>query len=408
MIVFFIHPSAPAQYRHLVKAHADRGDQVYFICREIVERVDGVEYLSYLAPRLPKTDASNRLSLNFQLATLCGERVAASCEALKARGITPDVIHGHGGWGDLLYVKDVYPNVPLACYSEYYYHPTGLDLGFDPEFDPVFLEPKILQARNASIALTALRADINLTPTRWQKSVLPPALAASTRVLHEGIDTREAQADEQAVFQVPGTALQLRKTDQVITYVSRSLEPYRGFHTFMRSLPTVLAANPRAQVLIVGAENTTYGGTLSAGDSYKKLLLSELSGRIDLSRVHFCGSIPRQAFIRLLQVSSAHVYLSYPLFISWSCLEALASSCLVIGSKTGPVMDVIEDRHNGLLVDFFRPDELSAALNEVLRSPKAFQPIRKKARQSIVKRFDLHQRCLPEWLALSGTLAKLS
>ena len=408
MIVLVIHQSAPSQYRHLVKAHAERGDAVYFICREITERIDGVEYLVYLPPRPAKIDPANRLSLDFQLATNHGERVAAICETLKAKGTRPDAIYGHGGWGDLLYVKDVYPDVPLVCYNEYYYHPAGFDLGFDPEFDPVFLEKKSLQSRNASIALTALRADINTTPTAWQKSVLPAALAAHTRVLHEGIDTAEARPAEDASFKVPGGRLRLRASDCVITYVSRSLEPYRGFPTFMRSLPAVLKKHPNAQVLIVGAEGSTYGGTLSAGSSYKKLMLAELAGQLDLSRVHFCGAISRAEFIKLLQISSAHVYLTYPLFVSWSCLEALSSGCLVIGSKTGPVMDVIKHRENGLLVDFFSPSELSNALDEALSQPKAFAKIRKRARQSAIQTFDLHQRCLPEWLALSDKLGKLS
>lgn len=409
MVVFIIHPSAHAQYHHLVTAHAARGDTVYFLCQRVLERVAGVHYLEYTLPRPPASrSAEARWSAEFQTATLRAAQVAGLCEALLAQGVVPEIIYGHCGWGDLLFVKDVFPDQPLVCYIEYYYHSRGFDLGFDPEFDPIFIEPKLLQARNAAIALTALRADLNTTPTPWQQRILPAALRADTRVLHEGIDTAAAAPDEAATFTVPGTGLQFSARDRLITYVSRSLEPYRGFPTFMRALPAVLQRFPDAQVLIAGAEGTSYGRALPAGNSYKTTLLAELEGQLDLNRVHFCGTLPREAFLDLLKVSSAHVYLTYPLFVSWSCLEALSAGCLVIGSRTGPVTDVIEHGKNGLLVDFFNPQELSATLIDALQRPKSFNSLRKAARRQAVARFDLHRRCLPEWLALSDSLGKLS
>src|SRR6185312_2943528 len=105
-------------------------------------------------------------------------------------------------------------------------------------------------------------------------------------------------------------------------------------------------------------------------------MLAELDGRLDLSRVHFLGTIPYMQYLKVLQISSAHVYLTYPFVLSWSFLEAMSAECLMIGSNTAPVREVIEDGVNGLLVDFFDVDGLADRVVEALAKPSKFLSMR--------------------------------
>ncbi|MEB0223999.1 glycosyltransferase [Pseudomonas sp. 5S1] len=83
-----------------------------------------------------------------------------------------------------------------------------------------------------------------------------------------------------------------------------------------------------------------------------------------------------------------HVYLTYPFVLSWSMLEAMASGCVVIGSDTAPVKEVIVDGVNGLLVDFFDSEEIARKFCSVLRSCEDFSLIREAARSTAI-RFDI-------------------
>ena len=53
-------------------------------------------------------------------------------------------------------------------------------------------------------------------------------------------------------------------------------------------------------------------------------LLEELEGRLELSRLHVLDPLPHGQLVWLFQISAAHVDLSYPYALSWSCLEAMA------------------------------------------------------------------------------------
>jgi glycosyltransferase involved in cell wall biosynthesis len=132
--------------------------------------------------------------------------------------------------------------------------------------------------------------------------------------------------------------------------------------------------------------------------------MDEISGTVDRSRIHFLGHLPRAAYRAVLRLSAAHVYLTYPFALSWSLLEAMSSGCLVVGSRTPPVEEVIVDGHNGLLVDFFDGQALAKRLCEALADQTRFRGLRATARQTVIDRYDLHSVCLPAHLRLYARL----
>ena len=218
-------------------------------------------------------------------------------------------------------------------------------------------------------------------------------------VIFDGVDSDKVTPDPAAMVQLPGGHV-LRAGDEVLTFVNRNLEPYRGYHTFIRALPEVLAARPGAQVVIVGGDDVSYGPAPRDGRRWKDIYLDEVRGRIDASRVHFLGKVPYGTFLSLMQVSRAHAYLTYPFVLSWSMVEAMSAGALVIGSDTAPVREVIRHGENGLLVDFFDVAAWSQTLITALAEPERFAPLRAAARQTVLDRYDLRRICLPRMIEM--------
>ncbi len=161
-------------------------------------------------------------------------------------------------------------------------------------------------------------------------------------VLHDGIDTDLAKPEPNAEFRL-ASGRRLTAGDEIVTFAARNLEPLRGYHIFMRALPHILRERPNAEVVIVGGNGTSYGAPPPTGKTWQSVFLDEVAGRIDTRRLHFAGHLPYQSYLKVLQISSAHVYLTYPFVLSWSLLEAMSAGCLVIGSDTAPVRDVLDD-----------------------------------------------------------------
>jgi glycosyltransferase involved in cell wall biosynthesis len=404
MKILFLHQNFPAQYRHLVRRLANRPEnEIYFITQVNANAMQGVTKIVY-KPVLPAQTTCHPFSIDVDRAIRTGLAAAEACRALRARGIRPDIAIGHNGWGETLFVKDVFPDAPLLSYFEFFYHAHGVDVDFDPEFASVFGDPARLRTRNAVNLMGFNASDWGHTATSWQRSLYPGDMRHRITAIHEGVDTTRVKPDPDAWFKPPQSDRKLTRHDDVITYVARNLEPYRGFHVFMRALPEILRRRPHAHVVVVGGDGVSYGSPPPVGASYRDWLQQELCAKLDWARVHFLGQVPYETYLRVLQVSAAHVYLTYPFVLSWSFLEALACGCLVIGSKTAPVLEILEDRINGLLVDFFAADELADRVDEVLDAPDRLQGLRDGARQTAVTRFDLTTRQLPKWEQLVDDL----
>jgi len=397
MIFLFVHQNFPAQYRHLVRHLAEQPEnKIYFISQPNGNHIEGVEKITY-ERNAGGLAACHPLTADIDEAIRTGAAVTEVCRLLKDHRVQPDIIVGHNGWGETLFVKDIFPDVPLLAYFEFYYRFRGADVEFDPEFDLVFSDPLRFRTRNAVNLMGFEAADWGHTATRWQRGLYPPDMQNRITTLHEGVDTDFVIPDPAAWVKLSREELVLTRQDEVVTYVSRNLEPYRGFHIFMRALPEILRRRPRAHVVIVGGDDVSYGSRPVPGTTYREMMLREVGARLDFTRVHFVGQIGYTTYLKLLQVSSVHVYLTYPFVLSWSFIEALSAGCLVVGSATPPVLEVLKDRLNGLVVDFFSPSGLADRIDEVLDHPDRMQTLRHRARQTAVDHFDLKRRQLALW-----------
>jgi glycosyltransferase involved in cell wall biosynthesis len=411
MRVLFIHQNLPAQFTHLVGALcADPAQTAWGLCAapaaQRVRRLHpALKFVSYEPPApLPAgVDPSTR-EIDLQLRR--GRLVARILGQMRARGLAFDLVVAHPGWGEALFVKDALPGVPLLAYPEFFYAAEGADVGFDPEFPPAADDAPRLRTRNLVLLSALEAADAVVVPTAWQRARLPAFAQAKARVVHEGVDTAVVRPDPQARFEWQGRVF--RAGAKTVTFVARELEPYRGFHVFMRALPALLAAEPQARVLVVGGDEPGYGPHAGHPQGWRGRMLDELAAAgtpVDLARVHFVGKLPHAQYLQVLQVSAVHAYLTVPFVLSWSMLEAMAAGCLVVGSRTPPVEEVVADGVDGVLVDFPDRDALVAAILAALRDPARFAPLRAAARAKVVERYDLRTRCLPAGLALLADVA---
>lgn len=335
------------------------------------------------------------------------EAVARCAEAMLRKGFAPDVVVGHPGWGELLAIKDVLPGVPVLHQLEFVYQLQGADTGFDPEFRSSDWGSAVrLRLRRLPQLLAFHDLDHALAPTHWQASTAPRVFRDRISVIHEGIDTAAIKPRPAAFVELKSAGLRFQKGDEVVSFVARQLEPYRGFHVFMRMLPRLQALRPNCQVLIVGGDGVSYGAPPVGAKSWRRVLLQELGGRLDLSRIHFVGKVPHDVLHHLFQVTACHVYLTYPFVLSWSLLEAMSCAAVVVGSATPPVQEVIEDQVNGLLVDFFDHDRLASTVAAVLSDPSSYAQLGVKARETVKTNYDLNAVCLPRQIELVERLAE--
>lgn len=360
--------------------------------------IPGIKLVGYETPPASKATTLPTLRTT-EAAVQRGQVVLKSLLHLKKAGFYPDVVYAHPGWGETLFLKDVFPRARLLHFCEFYYQTVGQDFNFDPEFPNSAEDVLRLRMRNLHHLMALEQADVGVAPTLWQKSRFPQIYHSKIDVVHDGVDTSNIKPEPEAFVHLPQKDLRLTRKNEVITFVSRNLEPYRGFHTFMRALPQLLKERPKAHVIIVGGNAVSYGRKLKEG-TYREKYLSEINGMFDSSRVHFVGKLPYSTFLKVLQVSTAHIYLTYPFVLSWSMMEAMAAGCVVIGSKTPPVQEVIRDGENGLLVDFFSPEQVVEAIHRVCEEPTRMRDLREVARQTIIDRYDLNGICLPRQKAL--------
>ncbi|MFT7057552.1 MAG: glycosyltransferase involved in cell wall biosynthesis [Pseudorhodobacter sp.] len=399
MKILFVHQNFPGQFLYLAPALKARGHACQVLTHKDNTHETDIPTLRYTHEITDPKPQETRLGRTFTQMTDRGVNVARAARTMRDKyNYVPDVIFGHSGWGEMLFLKEIWPEAKVLIYAEFYYRGVGRDVGFDPEFQiNSFEQILISQSRAGYLAQSLLHADAGLSPTKWQASTHPPVLQSIIEVIFDGVKTDVMKPNPKASVTL-ANGQKFSAGDEVLTFVNRNLEPYRGYHSFMRALPAVMAARPKAQVVIVGGNEVSYGDPAPGGKSWKDIYLDEVKDKIDLNRVHFVGKIPYPAFVELMQVSRAHVYMTYPFVLSWSMLEAMSAEALIIGSRTQPVEELITHGENGLLVDFFDIEGWSKTIIEALAKPKKFMHLRKAARETIVQRYDLETICLPRMI----------
>ena len=408
MKILFIHQNFPGQFRQLAPALAAAGHEVHALA--IAKHgAPGVRLHRYSVTPLPGgTGAAGHPWLrDAQAKVLRAQAAMQAMAALDQQGFMPDLVIANPGWGEALCVKDVWPRTRLLCLMEFFYASQGLDMGFDPEFArPSLDDSGRLRLKNLVLLEALLTMDAGVAPTQWQFDSLPAHMRGKVEVLFDGLDTDSVAPDASAQVSL-ASGHTLRAGDPVLTFVGRNLEPYRGFHVFMRALPEVLRRCPAAHVLIVGGDEVSYGTAPPGGQTWRRRLMDELRGSLDIARLHFVGRLAYRDYLRVLQVSAVHCYLTYPFVLSWSCIEAMAAGCHVVGSRTGPVEEFIEHGRNGSLVDFFDRSALADALVGGIEQRAGLASLRQRARETAVERCDFQRVALPGYRGLIDRLVSV-
>lgn len=404
MNILLVHQNFPAQFKHLAPALARRGDRVVALTMNAPPTMEGVEIHS--AP--PQLGTSSKLpwAQDFETKLLRGESAFRFAQQLRRDGFIPDVIVGHMGWGDTLFLKDVWPEARLGVYCELFYRHTEDEARFDPEFagpgDELWRLVR-LKLKSLPQRMHLGMANAGISPTRFQADTYPEEFRKRISVIHDGIDTEAIQPRANPSVAL-GEGKTITKADEVITFVARNLEPYRGYHVFMRALPQFLRERPNAEVFVVGSNGVGYGAA-PPSSTWRDIFFNEVKDQIDRSRLHFVGHLPPPLFHELLSLSRLHVYLTYPFVLSWSLLEAMALGAPILGSDTAPVRELIMDGRNGLLVDFFDREGLVDRAHRILDNEELRRSLGAQARQTVIDKYDLRSVCLPQQLEWIDALA---
>jgi glycosyltransferase involved in cell wall biosynthesis len=410
MKILFIHQNFPGQFKHLARQLSHEGHQVKaFVLRKGESMLwNGVEVIPYL-PSRSSTPNIHPWLIDFETKTIRAEACYRASIALKKKGFSPDVIVAHPGWGESLFLKEVWPRAKLGIYCEFYYKTQDADVGFDPEFRTADeAEVCRIQFKNLNNQQHFQVADAGLSPTHWQASTFPEPFRSRITVVHDGIDTQQLKPNPNIRMQLhKDPVLALTKADEVITFVNRNLEPYRGYHIFMRALPTILKRRPTAHVLLVGGNDVSYGARPISG-TWKDQFINEVRPTIsdnDWARVHFLGNLGYAEFIAMMQLSTVHVYLTYPFVLSWSLLESMSLGCAIVASDTPPLKEAIFHNDTGRLVNFFDPAGLTDQVVDLCEDAKAREKLGQAARAFAIANYDLGTACLPRQLHWVQALA---
>jgi glycosyltransferase involved in cell wall biosynthesis len=395
MRILFLHSNFPAQFRHLAVALAqDSNHKVVFGTTRKEGALPGV-YKAIYTPSREAHPQTHHYVRTLENAVLQGQAVYRLADQLKAQSFIPDVVYAHSGWGPSLFIKDIFPKAKLLCYFEWFYKAHGSDADFDPS-EPLTADDEArIRIKNAPILIDLYSCDRGLAPTYWQQQQFPPEYHSKIKVHHDGVDTQFFQPQPGAKLFLPRINLDLREVPEIVTYVARGMEPYRGFPQLIETVALLQKRRPQCHVVIVGENRVAYGRTLPDGKTYKDVMLEKVP--LDLNRVHFTGLLPYPEYLQVLQASSVHLYLTRPFVLSWSMLEALSVGCLVVASNTAPVTEMIQDGINGLLVDFFDTQAICDRIQYALDNPTQMVSIRHQARETILERYDLAQ-LLPQHL----------
>ena len=399
MHVLYVHQNFPAQFGHIAKHLVEKLKwRCTFVSETAGGNVGGIEKVQYKIAG-GATKSNHFCSRTFENTVWHSDGVF---NALRRRpDVQPDLIVGHSGFGSTLFLRELYPTVPIINFFEYFYHPHDPDSDMDFRHDLNWDVPQIKylrsRCRNAMILLDLQNCQLGYTPTRFQFSKFPSEYHQKMRVIFDGVDRAIYHGHDEAL-RPPVSQREARRmcgvdvsaTTRVVTYVSRGFESMRGFDIFMRAAKLIARQYPDVKFFIVGTDRIAYGGDetyIVPHKSFKEWVLAQ--DDYDLSNFVWVGRLPQEDLGRLLAASDLHVYLTVPFVLSWSMMDALSCGAVVLGSATSPVKEMIRDGENGLLADFFKPEEFAEKAVRVLQNPDEFRPLGRAAEQMIQERYSL-------------------
>jgi glycosyltransferase involved in cell wall biosynthesis len=327
-----------------------------------------------------------------------GFGAAQAAGKLRDDGFTPDIIIGHVGWGELTFIKEIYPGVPVIGFFEYFYSTNGGPVGFDPE-SPVSEHASYLMAAHNTVPLVNIEVvDLGHCPTYWQRDRFPKSFHDRVYVCHDGIRTENLLPNPDVKVTLGRVDKPITCEDEIVTFIALNLETTRGFHQFMRALPIIQAARPNARFLVIGGNEVSYGGKSKHPGGLRAQMEEEVGDRVNWKMVHFLGQVPFEDYKKIIQVSSCHIYLTMPFVLSWSFLESMSMQSTIVASDVAPVREAITHGETGLLVDFFDSKAMAAQVVDLLQNPKNYAHIGPNARKHVVETYDFLTVCLPEHL----------
>jgi glycosyltransferase involved in cell wall biosynthesis len=408
MRVLFVHQNFPAQFGHIA---AHLVDQLKWECSFVSETpagvVGGIQKFQY------KTGGGATKSNHFCSRTF--ENTVWHCEAVyramrSQKDYRPDLIVGHSGFGSTLFLRELYPDVPVINFFEYFYRPHDAesDMDFRKDLGWKLDDMKYLRsrARNAMILLDLNNCQVGYCPTQFQKSRFPVEYDNKLKVIFDGIDRRVYHGHGDALRPPVGergprtlAGVNIPAGYKVITYCSRGFESMRGFDIFIKAAKRIVQERSDVIILIAGTDRIAYGGDeqYTGGKSFKEWIMSQDS--YDLERIKFLGRVDPLELAKMLASGDMHIYLTVPFVLSWSMMDALSCGTVVLGSDTAPVREMITDGQNGLLANFFDPEEFAQKAIRVLDDVASHRELGRAAERMIEEKYSLEQ-VTPQMLAL--------
>jgi glycosyltransferase involved in cell wall biosynthesis len=400
MQILYVHQNYPAQFGHTARRlRREKGWQCFFVSQSPPGKDDDIERIQYKLGG-GATNQTHFCSRTFENTIWHCEGVF---QALKARpDVQPDLIVGHSGFGSTLFLRELYPQAPVLNLFEYYYRPhdPNGDMDFRHDLNWKLDAHKYLRSRcrNAMILLDLQNCQLGYCPTRFQFERFPREYQYKLRTVFDGIDRQIYHGFSERLRPPPGqrpprniAGITIPPDTRLVTYVSRSMESMRGFDLFMRAAKLIYQRMPNVMFVVVGEEKIAYGGDeeyLAGQTSFKNWVLAQ--DQYDMSKFLFTGRLPPEDLSALLASTDLHMYLTVPFVVSMSMIDALSCGAVVLGSATTPVKEWIADGVNGLLADFFSPEEFADKAISVLRDPAAARPLGRAAEDAIAQQYSLN------------------
>lgn len=408
MRICFVHQYFPGQFKRLAQHFVDEGHDVIAFHRGLVDgrssaQIDGIRLIQYGRdlPEEPESGALSAVEWYIREAV----DVATIAEKLRVEeGWRPDLCYSHTGWGRAAYLHDVFPRAKHVKYCEWFYNNRASSTEFLHPGGRQLPQRMATSTLNLPILGDLAGAHQLIAPTQWQKSQFPLAMRSNIEIVPDGIDMDFFAPDPHATLTLPDGRT-LSRRDRLVTYATRGADPFRGFAQFIEALGRLQASDPAVEAVILGDRKVYYGIGHGSENHFDDVVAK---ASIDPARTHFLGKLDYSDYRTVLQVSSAHVYLTVPFVLSWSFLEAMATGCAVIGSDTAPVTEFVTDGDNGLLSNFFDTEELAQRMTEMLDAGPRIETMRVNARRTIRKRWsadvaiDTHMALVDRLMARPG------